>query len=224
MIERIEPEAFRLFCPLLADKLVRSKPLEGLEPSTEVVGGNEVVKVLSELGMVFVVIALDRSFLDRPVHSLDLAICPWMCRLRQPMFDVKIGTCRIEGMATEENPFCPHRLDIRYGPTVAGRISEVRAVIRQNGVDLVWNSVSEIAQEVCCDPARRIAVKFNERELRRPINGNEEIEPALGSLHFGDIDMEEADRSDLELPFGDLLTPDIRQATAAMTLQAAVQG
>ena len=109
-------------------------------------------------------------------------------------------------------------------PPVAGRVSEVRAVIRQNGVDLVWNSVSEIAQEVCCDPARRIAVKFNERELRRPINANEEIEPALDSLHFGDIDMEEADRSDLELPFGDLLTPDIRQATAAMTLQAAVQG
>jgi hypothetical protein len=44
-------------------------------------------------------------------------------------------------------------------------------------------------------------VKFNERELRRPINGNEEIEPALDSLHFGDIDMEEADRIDLELPF-----------------------
>jgi hypothetical protein len=50
-------------------------------------------------------------------------------------------------------------------------------------------------------PARRLSVKFNERELRRPINGNEEIEPALDSLHFGDIDMEEADRIDLELPF-----------------------
>ena len=128
-MDRIEPEAFRFFCPLFADELVRREPLEGLEPAAEVVSGNEVVKVLSELGMIFVVIALDRSFLDRPVHSLDLAICPWMCRLRQPMFDVKIGTCRIEGMATEENPFCPHRLDIRYGPTVAGRVSEVRAVI-----------------------------------------------------------------------------------------------
>ena len=117
------------------------------------------------------------------------------------MFYVEIGTCRIEGMATEENSFRAHRLDIRYGPPVASRISEVRAVIRQNGVDLVWNSVSDIAQEVCCDPAHRLAVKFNKRELRRPINGNEEIEPALDSLHFGDIDMEEADRIDLELPF-----------------------
>ena len=64
-----------------------------------------------------------------------------------------------------------------------------------------------MAEEVCCNPTRRLAVKLNERELRRPINGNEEIEPALGSLHFGDIDMEEADRIDLELLFGDLLTP-----------------
>ena len=136
-MDRIEPEAFRLFCPLFADELVRREPLEGLEPAAEVVSGNEVVKVLSELGMIVVMIPLDLGFLDRPVHSLDLAIRPWMCRHRQPMFDVKIGTCRIEGMATEENPFCLHRLDIRYGPTVAGRISEVRAVIRQNGVDLV---------------------------------------------------------------------------------------
>jgi hypothetical protein len=192
------------------DELVRREPLEGLEPAAEVVGGNEVVKVLSQLGMISVVIALDRRFLDRPVHSLGLAIRPWMCRLRQPMFDVKIGTCRIEGMATEENPFCPHRLDVRDRPPAAGRISDVRAVIRQNGVDLVWNCVSQIAKEVCRDPACRLAVKLNKRELRRPIDGNEEIEPALGSLHFGDVDMEEADWLDLELLLGGLLTAGIQ--------------
>jgi hypothetical protein len=60
-----------------------------------------------------------------------------------------------------------------------------------------------------CDPVCRLAVKFNNRELRRPIDGNEEIEPSFGSLHFGDIDMEEADRINLELLFGGLLTPDI---------------
>ncbi len=59
-MDRIEPEAFRFFCPLFADELVRCEPLDGLEPAAEVVGGNEVVKVLSELGMIFVVIALDR--------------------------------------------------------------------------------------------------------------------------------------------------------------------
>jgi hypothetical protein len=85
----------------------------------------------------------------------------------------------------------------------------VRTVIGQNGVDLVWNSVSKVAKEVRCDPACRPAVKLNKRELRRPIDSNEEIESALGSLHFGDIDMEEADRIGLELLLGDLLTPGI---------------
>jgi hypothetical protein len=53
-----------------------------------------------------------------------------MCRLRQPMFDVESGTCRIEGVATEENPFCLHRLDVRDRPPAAGRLSEVRADTR----------------------------------------------------------------------------------------------
>ncbi len=124
---------------------MQSRPLEGLEPSAEVIGGNEVVTALSELGMVFVVIALDRSFLDRPVHSLDLAIRSWMCWFRQPMFDAEIGASGIEGMATEEKSFYPHRLDARDRPPVAGGISDVRAVIRQSGVDLAWNSVSAIS-------------------------------------------------------------------------------
>lgn len=63
-----------------------------------------MIEVLSELGVIAVMITLDRSFLDGPVHSFDLAIGPGMCRFRQPMFDVEIGTCCIEGMATEEKP------------------------------------------------------------------------------------------------------------------------
>ena len=99
----------------------------------------------------------------------------------------------------------------------------MRAAIRQNGVDFVWNSVSEVAEELCCAPACRLAVKLNKRVLRRPIDGNEEIELSLSSLHFGDIDMEEVDRLDLELLFGDFLTPDIGQASDAMALQTAMQ-
>ncbi len=99
----------------------------------------------------------------------------------------------------------------------------MRTVIRQNGVDLVWNSVSEAAKELRCDPACRPAVKLNKRELRRPIDGNEETEPALGSLHFGDIDMEEADRIGLELLLGDLLTPGIGKASDAIALRQGSQ-
>ena len=45
-MDRIEPEAFRFFCPLFADEFVRREPLEGLEPTAEVVSGGYVRKVL----------------------------------------------------------------------------------------------------------------------------------------------------------------------------------
>jgi hypothetical protein len=155
-MERIVPEAFSFRCPLFADERVRRESHEVHEPSAEVVGGNEVVKVLSELGMIVVMIPLDLGFLDRPVHSLDLAIRPWMCRLCQPMIDVEIGTCRIEGLATEENPFCPLRFDVRDRLPVVGRLTVVCAVIRQNGVDLVGKRVSEITGKSAA--TRRVAL------------------------------------------------------------------
>ena len=46
----------------------------GLEPATEVVGGDEVAKMLPELVVGFVVVAFDGRVLDRAVHSLDLAV------------------------------------------------------------------------------------------------------------------------------------------------------
>ncbi len=42
LVERVEPEALRLACPDLADVLVGGKATQGLEPSGEVVGGEEV--------------------------------------------------------------------------------------------------------------------------------------------------------------------------------------
>ena len=49
LLERIEPEGFRFFCPLLADELVRREALEGLEPAAKVVGGDEVGEAQAEL-------------------------------------------------------------------------------------------------------------------------------------------------------------------------------
>jgi hypothetical protein len=99
-MERNEPETRRVFCPLFADELVRRESLQGFETPVKVVGGNEVIEMISELRVLVIVITLDRRFLDRPVHLLDLSIGSRMHRLRQPVFDVEIGGCRIEGMAT----------------------------------------------------------------------------------------------------------------------------
>jgi hypothetical protein len=49
---------------------VRRIALEGLEPASEVVSGNEVGGVLPELIVALVVEAFDRGVLDRAVHPL----------------------------------------------------------------------------------------------------------------------------------------------------------
>lgn len=79
-----------------------------------------------------------------------------------------------------------------------------------------------MTEEVCCDSTRRLLVQLDEDRLRGPVDGDQEIELALGGLHLGDVDMEEADRISLELLLRDLLASDIRQASDAMALEAAM--
>ena len=56
--------------PRFADGFVRSEPFEGLEPATEVVGGDEVAEVLPELVMAVVMVALDgRATMVRFIRS-----------------------------------------------------------------------------------------------------------------------------------------------------------
>ena len=38
LMDRIEPESFRLFCPDVADEFVGREPFDGLEAPSEVVG------------------------------------------------------------------------------------------------------------------------------------------------------------------------------------------
>jgi hypothetical protein len=49
LLERITLEAFGLIGPSLADRLIGCEAFESLEPATEVVGRDEVGKVLAEL-------------------------------------------------------------------------------------------------------------------------------------------------------------------------------
>jgi hypothetical protein len=57
----IEPESFGLFCPAFADVFVRCEAFEGLEATTEVVGGDEVSEVLAKLIMALIIIAFELS-------------------------------------------------------------------------------------------------------------------------------------------------------------------
>ena len=51
LLERDQSESFRVVCPSFADEPVGRKAVEGLEPSGEVVGGDEVVEMPNELAV-----------------------------------------------------------------------------------------------------------------------------------------------------------------------------
>ena len=88
MLERIQSESVGLRSPGFADIFERGEPLQRLEPTCEVVGFNESGEMLSKLLVACVIEALDRSFLDGSVHSLNLAVGPRMLRFGQPMIDI----------------------------------------------------------------------------------------------------------------------------------------
>jgi hypothetical protein len=81
LLERVEFESFWLGSPAFADVFVGCEALQGLQPPSVVVGGDEVGKVSFELIVSIVMVALDGRFLDRAVHALDLAIGPGMLDL-----------------------------------------------------------------------------------------------------------------------------------------------
>jgi putative transposase len=63
----------------------------------------------------------------------------------------------------------------------------------------------------------------SDREFRGAIDRDEEIELALGGLHFGDVDVEIANRIGLKLALGRSFAFDLRQARDPMALEAAMQ-
>ena len=130
----LELESFGLDCPLLADELVGREALEGFEPSSEIVGVEEVGEVAAQLVVVVVVIPFDGRLLDCSVHSLDLAVRPGMVRLGQPMFDFVLSTSLVEHMHAQA----------RRWPVSARRlVAELHAVVGQDRADFVWNGLDE---------------------------------------------------------------------------------
>lgn len=79
------------------------------------------------------------------------------------------------------------------------------------------------AAEIGRDPQCRLLVQLGEGELRGPIDGDEEIEPALRGADLGDVNVEVAERVGLELALYALAVLDVRQPRDAVPLQAAVK-
>jgi len=80
-MDRLKGEPFWFDCPLFADELVGREAIEGLQPSPEAVGADEVGEVISQRLVVVVVKAFDGCVLDRAVHPFKLRTVQklWCC-------------------------------------------------------------------------------------------------------------------------------------------------
>ena len=85
------------------------------------------------------------------------------------------------------------------------------SVVGKDRVDLVRDGLNERTQEVCGVAPGDSLAEFDKGELRGTVDGDKEIELALGGSNLRDVDMEIADRIGLELPLGRGLAFDLGQ-------------
>ena len=90
-------------------------------------------------------------------------------------------------------------------------------------MDLVGDGGDQAAQEVARRAARHLLMQFDEGELRRSIDCDDEVEFALRGSDFSDVDMKIADRVSLEFPLGGGFAFDLGQARNPVPLQAAMK-
>ena len=127
---RVQRESFRLFRPAFADEFIRGESVQGLQPTAIIVCVDEVTQMTRQLLMVVIMEAFDGCFLDRPVHSLDLTICPRVLWLRQAMFN---------GVLT-----APHVEHVCHVPgsraiLVTGWIRKLDPIVRENCMAFIGN-------------------------------------------------------------------------------------
>ena len=84
--ERADFESVWLGCPGFEDEFVWTEGSEGFEASGEVIGGDEVAQVRSQLVVGFLEVSFDGGVLDGVVHSFDLPVIRYEIRLCARLF------------------------------------------------------------------------------------------------------------------------------------------
>lgn len=156
MLERVEFESFWLGSPAFANVFVGCEAIQGLQPPSIVVGVDEVGKVSFELIVSIVVIALDGRFLDRAVHSFDLAIGPGMLDLSQPMLDPVLPAAHVEHM---------RGVSCCRAVRIARWEGELDPIVGENRVDLVGDGRNKGFEEGRGRGPSRLPGQLHEREL-----------------------------------------------------------
>jgi hypothetical protein len=115
--------------------------------------------------------AFDGGFLDRAIHSLNLAIRSGMPHLREAVFDPVLATNAVE--------------DVREDARIQGAGGELNAFVGQHGVDPIGRRLQQVAQELRRFHLARPLLHSHKGELRRAVDGDEEIQLALGRSDLG---------------------------------------
>jgi hypothetical protein len=147
-----------------------------------------------------------------------------MLGLCQPMIDVVMGAGVFEGVRPNGFSSLQRGLDVRHSRTRIAWRDEVGSVVGEDGMDLVRDSGDQAAQEVPRGAARHLLMQLDEGELRRSVDGDEQVELALRGSNLGDVDMKIADRIGLEFAFGRGFTFDLGQPGDPVALQTPVKG
>jgi len=113
----------------------------------------------AELIVAVVVIAFDGCLLDRPVHPLDLAICPEVLGLGQPVLDTVPPTCSVE--RTVQGPR-------GWSVAVLRDVGELDSVVGQHYVDFVEHNSDQRFQDVRGCSGGGVLSQVNKGERGRP--------------------------------------------------------
>ena len=206
----VESKSVWGFRPEFAEVFVGREPLECLESSGKVVGSEEIGQVGFELVVGVVEVPLDGGVFDGSVHAFDLSVGPWVVGLGKPVFDSMKVANTVEGMSSEA---CGYPL------AVLRQIGELDPVVGEHGVDAIWNCFNERFEERDCGLHICFFDEFDHCELRRSVDGHEQVKLAFGSPHLGQVDVEETERKGVELLPARLVALDVGKTADAVTLQ-----
>jgi hypothetical protein len=147
-----------------------------------------------------------------------------MLGLCQPMIDVVLSAGVFEGVRPNGFSCLQRGLDVRHSRARIAWRGEVGSVVGEDGMDLVRDSGDQAPQEVPRSAARHLLMQLDEGELRRSVDGDEQVELALRGSNLGDVDMKIADRISLEFAFGRGFAFDLGQPGDPVALQTPVKG
>jgi hypothetical protein len=111
-----------LDCPLFADALHGREAFQRLEPSSEIVGSDEIGQVAMELIVAVVMEASNGGYLDGAVHPFDPTVGPGLFHL---------GLTMLAGVLPAGTPE-----DVLHGRTVLFAVFELDAMVGEDR--MIW--------------------------------------------------------------------------------------